>query len=66
MDVVLFLCSIVADPGKSKKNADDFVPYRNSVLTWLLKVSDVHNCAMSCVPCIFLKEGVVHFLCYLM
>jgi len=26
-------------PGKGKKKAEEFVPYRDSVLTWLLKVS---------------------------
>ena len=27
------------EPGKAKKKKEDFVPYRDSVLTWLLKES---------------------------
>ncbi len=32
------------------KNKDKFVPYRDSVLTWLLKVKTNHHVAIRCDP----------------
>ncbi|WVW80817.1 hypothetical protein I302_102806 [Kwoniella bestiolae CBS 10118] len=37
--VIAALAQASADHGKGKKKKDDFVPYRDSVLTWLLKES---------------------------
>nr|XP_018259742.1 kinesin [Kwoniella dejecticola CBS 10117]OBR81900.1 kinesin [Kwoniella dejecticola CBS 10117] len=37
--VIAALAQASADHGKGKKRKDDFVPYRDSVLTWLLKES---------------------------
>nr|XP_019007917.1 kinesin [Kwoniella pini CBS 10737]OCF46698.1 kinesin [Kwoniella pini CBS 10737] len=37
--VIAALAQASADPGKGRKRKDDFVPYRDSVLTWLLKES---------------------------
>jgi kinesin family protein 1 len=37
--VIAALAQASNDAGKSKKKKDDFVPYRDSVLTWLLKES---------------------------
>ncbi|KAK4688603.1 hypothetical protein P7C73_g1497, partial [Tremellales sp. Uapishka_1] len=37
--VIAALAQASADPVKGKKKKDDFVPYRDSVLTWLLKES---------------------------
>ncbi|WVQ95660.1 hypothetical protein IAU59_002758 [Kwoniella sp. CBS 9459] len=37
--VIAALAQASGDHGKSKKKKDDFVPYRDSVLTWLLKES---------------------------
>ncbi|KAK8850531.1 hypothetical protein IAR55_004449 [Kwoniella newhampshirensis] len=37
--VIAALAQASAESGKSKRKKDDFVPYRDSVLTWLLKES---------------------------
>ncbi|OCF33654.1 kinesin [Kwoniella heveanensis BCC8398] len=37
--VIAALAQASADHGKGKKKKDDFVPYRDSILTWLLKES---------------------------
>ena len=37
--VISALAQASNDPVKGKKKKDDFVPYRDSVLTWLLKES---------------------------
>ena len=55
-NVIAALAQASSDPAKGKKKKDDFVPYRDSVLTWLLKESLGGNsktamiAAISCVP----------------
>lgn len=67
--VIAALAQASGDAGKGKRKKDDFVPYRDSVLTWLLKESLGGNsktamiAAISPADCKFPRARYLRKLC---